>query len=190
MVEGGVAQVSSGPGGALHRAYHVGQQLREHGALLPTHVLVGAVVRAPAYSLPRTAPLAPCRTCLRKHRRRRWSGPSVRARLFRLVPDLSAPLASQRVNSPSRNYRGTSPAPLRSASARGSFSCCCSRAHRTPVTSRAQEATRRLGGVLLGARSSLSDAKGAAHEHERNCQSRSRGSGAARPSGGWLPSGS
>src|SRR5215204_893847 len=48
VVEGGVAQVPFGPGGTLHRAYHVGEQLRECLCLLLSHVLIGHVEHQPA----------------------------------------------------------------------------------------------------------------------------------------------
>jgi hypothetical protein len=51
VVEGGVAQLPSGPGGALHRAYHIGKQLRERLCLLPTHLPIGDVERQPTVRL-------------------------------------------------------------------------------------------------------------------------------------------
>jgi hypothetical protein len=55
VVEGCVAQIPYGPGGALHRPYHVGKQLRERVRLLPGHVLFGDVEHQPAVGLERAA---------------------------------------------------------------------------------------------------------------------------------------
>lgn len=57
VVEGGVAQVPYGPGGALHRAYHLGQKLREGLRLLAGHALICDVEHQPAVGFGARRPL-------------------------------------------------------------------------------------------------------------------------------------